>query len=68
MKRPTKSFDCVDLKNQIQAQLYEERKSLGDVEMQKRYREWLENSEDPLASWWRSIEQSKHAYRTQPEQ
>jgi hypothetical protein len=50
-----KSFDCVEMKNAIQAQLLKEHEGLSDEEIAHRRREWLETSKDPLAVWWRSI-------------
>jgi hypothetical protein len=50
-----KSFDCVEMKNAIQAQLRKENEGLTDEEIARRRREWLEKSDDPLAKWWRSI-------------
>lgn len=53
--KSSKTIDCIALKNQIQAQLWEKRKQFGEAEMQRRHREWLEHSDDPLAVWWRSL-------------
>lgn len=53
--KPAKSFDCVEMKNQIQAKLLEERRLLGDREFERRQRQWLESSGEPLARWWRSL-------------
>ena len=50
----TKTFDCLEMKNRIQAKLLAERARLGEAEIAKRRREWLETSTDPLAVWWRS--------------
>ena len=48
-----KTFDCVAMKNAIQAQLQAERAGLTEEEVRRRRREWLETSADPLAQWWR---------------
>lgn len=48
-----KTFDCVEMKNRIQAELIAEEARLGADEMERRRREWLETSSDPLAVWWR---------------
>lgn len=47
-------LDCVEMKRTIQTQMLEERRTLGDAEFERRHREWLETSSDPLARWWRS--------------
>jgi hypothetical protein len=54
MKNP-KSFDCVEMKNGIQALLRKEHEGLSDEEIERRRRAWLETSDDRLARWWRSI-------------
>ncbi len=53
--REPKSFDCVEMKNAIQAQLIEEQEGLTDAEIAKRRSEWLESSDSPVAQWWRSV-------------
>ncbi len=58
IKKP-KSFDCVEMKNSIQAHLRKEHKGLSDEEIDRRRRDWLEKSDDPLAKWWRSIQVAK---------
>lgn len=57
MAGKTKSFDCVAMKNRIQAELVEERKQLGEQEQLRRHHEWLKTSDDPLAVWWRSLKE-----------
>jgi hypothetical protein len=47
MKKP-KSFDCVEMKNAIQAQLRKQREGLSDEEIDRRRRHWLETSDDVL--------------------
>jgi hypothetical protein len=56
--KKNKEFDCVEMKNAIQAQLRKENEGLTDEEIARRRREWLETSDDPLAKWWRSIPSS----------
>lgn len=51
----TKTYDCVEMKNRIQAELLAEKERLGEAEMARRRREWLETSTDPLAVWWRAV-------------
>jgi hypothetical protein len=55
MAAKTKTFDCVELKNRIQAELLAEKARLGEAETERRHREWLAESTDPLAAWWRSV-------------
>ena len=55
----TKTFDCIAIKDRIQAELLEEQARVGDTEMQRRHREWLQTSDAPLARWWRSLEATR---------
>ena len=50
-----KSFDCVAMKNAIQAKLRQKQEGLTDEEVLRRRREWLDTSDDPVARWWRSL-------------
>jgi len=50
-----KKFDCVQMKNALQACMAKENEGLSDEEIARRRREWLEKFDDPLAKWWRSI-------------
>jgi len=48
--RKQKPFDCVEMKQQIQAELPDEKQRLGEQGMMGRHRQWLETSEaDPGA-------------------
>ena len=51
--RKSKSFDCVAMKNRVQAALRAEKKRVGKTEQNHRHKQWLETSDDPLARWWR---------------
>lgn len=51
----TKTYDCVEMKNRIQAELLAEKDRIGEAEVARRRREWLETSTDPLAVWWRGV-------------
>ncbi len=55
----TKTFDCVEMKNRIQAELLAEEQRLGAEEVARRHEEWLKTSNDPLAVWWRNISSAK---------
>jgi hypothetical protein len=53
--KKNKDFDCVEMKNELQARLAKKYEGLSDEEIARRRKEWLEKSDDPLAKWWRSI-------------
>jgi hypothetical protein len=59
MARRVKIFDCVEMKNRIQAELLEEERRLGTEIVARRHEEWLKTSDDPLAVWWRNIGAAK---------
>lgn len=59
--KKAKSFDCVEMKNAIQAQLRKEYAGLDEHEIARRRRQWLETSDSPVAKWWRSIEAGKRS-------
>jgi hypothetical protein len=51
-----KSFDCVEMKNAIQAQVHNEYEGLDEHEIARRRRQWLETSDSPVAKWWRATQ------------
>ncbi len=55
MSKKTKQFDCLAMKDEIQAKLYEERQRLGDQEQIRRMRHRLATSDDPLSKWFRAV-------------
>ena len=57
-----KSFDCVEMKNSVQAQLRKEHEGMSDEEIERRRRAWLETSDDRLAKWWRSHRTTKQPF------
>lgn len=57
-----KTFDCVEMKNRLQAELREQEQRLGPEEIRRRRQHWLATGEDGLARWWRSM-----SVQTQPE-
>ena len=59
MKRKAKRFDCVEMKNAIQAKLLEEQERLGEEEARRRHQQWVHTSSDPLAIWWRRLVRSE---------
>ncbi|HPO15450.1 MAG TPA: hypothetical protein PLI09_18555 [Candidatus Hydrogenedentes bacterium] len=56
-----KEFDCVAMKETIQAQHAKEYADLSQDEIRKRVQQKLETSEHPAAVWWRRIS-SKTTY------
>jgi len=50
-----KSFDCVEMKNAIQAQLSEEYEGLTPEQVRKRRQERLASSDSPVARKWRRL-------------
>ena len=56
-----KTFDCVEMKNRIQAELLQERERVGEDVQEERRRDWLMTSDDPLARWWREVSRKKVA-------
>ena len=53
-----KTFDCVKMKNEIQAKLRQEYDALTPEEIRKRRREKLETSDDLIARKWRRLIQA----------
>ena len=64
--KKVKTFDCVEMKNEIQAKLAKEHEGLSDEEIRRRRQQWLETSDDPLARWWCSIPQTPKAKVPEP--
>ena len=50
-----KQFDCVEMKNEIQKRLYEERKWMTPQEVREAIEKKLETSQTPVALFWRKI-------------
>ena len=55
-----KAFDCVEMKNRLQADLRNQEQCLGAEGVRKQRRQWLATGEDSLARWWRSISAQTH--------
>ncbi len=58
MKRK-KRFDCVEMKLSLQARHRAEQARLGRAAFEAKERRWREQSDDPLAVWWRRVESAK---------
>jgi hypothetical protein len=50
-----KAFDCVEMKNRLQAEQQEQEQRLGAEEIRRRRQHWLAKGEDGLARWWRAL-------------
>ena len=50
-----KDFDCVEMKNQIQQKLHEQRKGMSDEEIEAQIEQKLRTSQSPAAKFWRRI-------------
>lgn len=55
MGKKDKKFDCLKMKDEIQAKMMDEFAGLTEEERRQRIREELETSNDPLAKKWRSM-------------
>jgi len=52
--RRTRKFDCVKMKNDIQARLAREWRGLTDDQIVERIRQELATGDDPVAQLWRA--------------
>ena len=59
--RDSESFDCVEMKNAIQAQLPKEYEGLDEREIVRHRRQWLETSDSPVAKWWRTMQTARQS-------
>ena len=48
-----KKFDCVKMKRQIQAEIYQETHDFTDEELSAYYRKSVETG--PLSDWWKRV-------------
>jgi hypothetical protein len=55
MKKP-KEFDCVRMKDEIQARLMREYKGLTDEQIRRRRARKLATSKSPIAKLWRKLQ------------
>jgi hypothetical protein len=58
--QPEKSFDCVRLKDEIQARVHKQWEGLTPEQVQAELRAHLARSTSEVAVWWRAV-QTKHA-------
>ena len=54
--RTAKTFDCVQMKDEIQARLAKRRRGMTDAEIRSEIRANLAASENPIAKLWRAID------------
>ena len=59
MKTGKKTFDCVEMKNAIQARLAARHKGMCDSEILADIEKRLAVSKQPIAEWWRRISAEK---------
>ena len=50
-----KKFDCLELKDRLQAEVTREIEEIGERAYFSRLHQWLDASDDPLAVWWRRV-------------
>ncbi len=55
--KTAKKFDCVKIKDEIQAELAKEYDGLGSEEIRKRAQQKLAASNSPVAKLWRALAQ-----------
>ncbi len=62
-----KTFDCVQMKNDIQESLYRQRKDTSPADVRAAMDQHLKTSAAPIAKWWRKLEKtSSQSSRTVP--
>ncbi len=54
-----KSFDCVEMKNTIQAQPQQQWEALTESQIRTEIQEHQATSDDEVAKWWRSVRATK---------
>lgn len=55
----SKEFDCVWMKNEIQARLREQWEGLTEAQIRAKVQNHLATSDSELAKWWRSTQAAK---------
>jgi hypothetical protein len=59
MRKVTKAFDCLRMKDEIQARLSGKWAGLTTEEIQAAIQKDLATSQTDLAKWWRKLEKSQ---------
>jgi hypothetical protein len=57
--RTRKAFDCVEMKNRIQAQLIKKWEGKTDAEIRREVYSELQGSKSPVAEFWRKAQKKK---------
>lgn len=63
-KKTKKAFDCVAMKNAIQARLVERRKGMSPSQVVADIEESLARSSQPISGFWRRITSSQTPHAT----
>lgn len=64
--KANKDFDCVQMKNEIQAELQKDWEGLSNAEIRSQIRRNLEQSQSPIGKLWHKLEK-KSASSNVPE-
>jgi hypothetical protein len=59
-----KAFDCVEFKRELQAKVAAKYKGMTLEESIEARRKWLDESDDPMAIWWRSVAENQTTRKT----
>lgn len=54
-----KAFDCVEMKNRIQAQLIKKWEGKTDAEIRREVYSELQSSKSPVAKFWRKVQKKQ---------
>lgn len=55
----TKTFDCIEMKREVQAAHAQEYAGMTDEEIGRRIQEKLAKSDHPVAAWYRKVSAQK---------
>ena len=64
--KKAKAFDCVKMKDRIQARLAREWRGLTDEQIRRRIRDEMAKSNDPISRLWRAASRNAPASREAP--
>jgi len=59
--KTAKQFDCVAMKDRIQAEQAERHRQLADDQVRRRTRRELDRSKSPVGKLWRALDARAHA-------
>jgi len=66
MKTITKDFDCIEMKNAIQARLIARRKGMKAAEVMADIEQTLNRSSEPIADLWRRLNTARQPIMKAP--